>query len=211
MDYAARLASLLADDGRWVPPQPRSAATMVLLRDGHVLLLRRSASMPFAPGMHVFPGGGVDVADLRTDDPPRVCAIRETREEVSIAVDDCVLIDRWITPEVETRRYDVWFYLAQTNEAGILSTSEADEMMWVEPQVALQRFARNELPMLRPTVELLRGVADGRYEHPTVIHPKLPRLRADGRWDVVDASSGDVIQAGVDGPQQAETDGEALA
>lgn len=46
---------------------PVPAATVVLLRDGRagleVLLTRRPASMAFAPDMHVFPGGRVDVGD----------------------------------------------------------------------------------------------------------------------------------------------------
>lgn len=45
----------------------RDAATIVLLRDGEpgleAYLLRRVASMAFAAGMHVFPGGRVDPAD----------------------------------------------------------------------------------------------------------------------------------------------------
>jgi 8-oxo-dGTP pyrophosphatase MutT (NUDIX family) len=50
----------------------RHAATVVLLRDGRsgleVYLLRRLASMAFAAGMHVFPGGSVDERD--SDPPP---------------------------------------------------------------------------------------------------------------------------------------------
>jgi 8-oxo-dGTP pyrophosphatase MutT (NUDIX family) len=46
----------------------RDAATVVLLRDGgtaglEVYLLRRTGSMAFAAGMHVFPGGSVDPRD----------------------------------------------------------------------------------------------------------------------------------------------------
>ena len=46
---------------------PRHAATVVLLRDAaagpEVYLLRRAATMAFAAGMHVFPGGSVDPRD----------------------------------------------------------------------------------------------------------------------------------------------------
>ena len=45
----------------------RDAATVVVVRDGEsgieAYLLRRQSSMAFAPGMYVFPGGGVDEAD----------------------------------------------------------------------------------------------------------------------------------------------------
>ncbi|TNC22949.1 NUDIX hydrolase [Amycolatopsis alkalitolerans] len=54
-----------------VPPEqpavPRDAATVILLRDTdeglEVFLQRRVAAMAFAPGVTVFPGGGVDERD----------------------------------------------------------------------------------------------------------------------------------------------------
>ncbi|WP_235736907.1 NUDIX hydrolase [Nocardioides alcanivorans] len=56
------------------PAAPRSAATVVLLRDGDgqpggldVYLLRRHVGMAFAAGMSVFPGGGVDARDSELD------------------------------------------------------------------------------------------------------------------------------------------------
>ena len=55
-------------DGSAVPAEPRNAATVVLLRQSgagpEVYLLRRQASMAFAGGMCVFPGGGVDPRDF---------------------------------------------------------------------------------------------------------------------------------------------------
>ncbi len=55
------------ETGEAVPAEPRHAATVVLLREGHVgpevYLLRRQTSMAFAGGMCVFPGGGVDPRD----------------------------------------------------------------------------------------------------------------------------------------------------
>ncbi|MFF2524064.1 NUDIX hydrolase [Streptomyces liangshanensis] len=74
-------------NGQWYPPEwperiralaageitavtPRRAATVMLLRDDHaglqgpeVHMLRRQASMAFAAGAYVYPGGGVDPRD----------------------------------------------------------------------------------------------------------------------------------------------------
>jgi 8-oxo-dGTP pyrophosphatase MutT (NUDIX family) len=63
---AMRLADLAA--GRLVPPVPRDAATVMVLRTApggslETLMLRRSAAMRVAPGAYVFPGGSVDPAD----------------------------------------------------------------------------------------------------------------------------------------------------
>lgn len=71
--------------------ESRDASTVVVVRDGdeglEAYLLRRQQSMKFAPGMYVFPGGGVDTADASLDvpwagDPPAVWAARfNTTEE----------------------------------------------------------------------------------------------------------------------------------
>ena len=59
------------DAGRVAVPDPRDAATVVIVRAAvagtapgvEVLMLRRTAAMKFAPGAYVFPGGSVDPAD----------------------------------------------------------------------------------------------------------------------------------------------------
>lgn len=91
------------------PVVPRDAATIVLLRDGsqgtETYLLRRQATMAFAPGVHVFPGGTVQESDhlpitwigpaaerwsnllrcdVRTVSALMVAAVRETFEESGI-------------------------------------------------------------------------------------------------------------------------------
>jgi 8-oxo-dGTP pyrophosphatase MutT (NUDIX family) len=97
--------------GELHPAEPRHAATVILLRDGaggpEVYLLRRTASMAFAAGAFVFPGGSVDARDqdladeswvgappsawaktLSCDEPlarSLVCAaVRETFEESGV-------------------------------------------------------------------------------------------------------------------------------
>ncbi|MGA5702056.1 NUDIX hydrolase [Peterkaempfera bronchialis] len=63
--WPARIRALAA--GEYQPPQPRQAATVVLLRDAgpapEAYLLRRRTSMAFAAGMYAFPGGAVDPRD----------------------------------------------------------------------------------------------------------------------------------------------------
>ncbi|WP_326819359.1 NUDIX hydrolase [Streptosporangium sp. NBC_01756] len=61
-EFGERARDILA--GRVKPVPARDAATVVLLREGvEVYLLRRKASMAFAAGAYVFPGGSVDPRD----------------------------------------------------------------------------------------------------------------------------------------------------
>lgn len=220
--FAERARDVLA--GR-VPPVPaRDAATVVVLRERpgvpgsmQVYLLRRKASMAFAAGAYVFPGGSVDPRDADHDiawagpDPARwarvlrsdertarglVCAaVRETFEESGVLLagpradavvedttdweeDRLALIDRslsfaefldrrglvlrtdllrawarWITPRVESRRYDTRFFVAalppgqRTRDVG----GEADRVVWMRPEEALAAAGRGEITLMAPT------------------------------------------------------------
>ena len=205
----------------------RSAATVVLLRDGidglETFLLRRVATMAFAPRMHVFPGGRLDEIDFSTPitlagadpdllamrasaDPGEVralyaCAVRETREEAGIdlgtitcdgalQVDpgELPIIDHWVTPESEPRRYDVRFFAAMvTGDDARLTTTEADEALWIRPGRALSEFADGRMPMLAPTQSVLTWLARFSTASDAVIAggerevlPLLPRRIDDG-------------------------------
>src|SRR4029077_8434536 len=93
---------------------PRPAAPLGLPRPGRdgvsVLLTRRPRTMRFGGDMYVFPGGGVDEADL----DHAAAAVRETREETGIDVDPTTLIPltRWVTPPGLPSRYDTRFFAA---------------------------------------------------------------------------------------------------
>ena len=105
------------------PSEPRPAASVVLLRRGgkhadralEVLLLKRTEEAKFMPGVWVFPGGAVDDGDGDDEARFKACAVRELEEEAGIALaadEELVLFSRWITPEVISRRFDAWFFLA---------------------------------------------------------------------------------------------------
>jgi 8-oxo-dGTP pyrophosphatase MutT (NUDIX family) len=262
-------ARLLAQGGPWEPPQCRDATTIVLLRDGtaglEVLLMRRPDSMAFAPGMHVFPGGRVDLdqdsqptvrGTVRTGawtDPALaraliVAGIRETFEEagVLLAVDRSgrpatrdaswaadrrasetaggfpsvlrrrrlhiqadllVPIAHWITPEVETRRFDTRF-LAAALPAGQdvqAHATETDSAHWVGPADALAEHRRGGLAMLPPTVAVLADLAGRRsvgdalnWARSREVVPLMPRAQMAGEdltWVLVHAYTGEVLSA----------------
>jgi 8-oxo-dGTP pyrophosphatase MutT (NUDIX family) len=153
------------------PALPRPSASVVLLRRGgkhqdralEVLLLKRSEQAKFMPGVWVFPGGGVDAADGEGDAAYRACAVRELEEEAGIALaadEELVLFSRWITPEVVSRRFDAWFFLALAPahtppEPDGVETTEAG---WFEPRAALDAHASGDLALAFPTISQLTSL-----------------------------------------------------
>lgn len=216
MDLRSRLTSIARGDGAWIPPDAIPAASIVLTRDGEILMMRRVDTMAFAPRMHVFPGGRVEDADMAASDPYLACAIREAQEEVGISVQgDARFIDHWITPEFESRRFDVRFFHAEVQTVGGLNTTEADEVMWLTPERAIVEHERGNMPMLRPTVEvliLMKRVFAGEIVTDDVV-PKLPRPRDESgvlAWDIVHGDTGVVLARNIAGPDYAEVEGVAV-
>ena len=101
----------------------------------------------FFPGALVFPGGMVDAGDRAEGDPGdmqfRRCAIRETFEEVGIALaggpDALVPFAHWITPVRSPKRYDTLFYLARAplDQQHRHDGREAVDAFWIAPETVL--------------------------------------------------------------------------
>jgi 8-oxo-dGTP pyrophosphatase MutT (NUDIX family) len=172
------------------------AASVVLLRDREIgletYLLHRHARMPFAPSTVVFPGGRVDPADHDDPDPIgpnsiRRCAIRETAEETGVVLAEVDLHPwaHWITPEIEPRRYDTWFFVAVMPadlEAADIS-GETDRAEWSSSQDALAAERSGEIKLLPPTMSILIELADLasvdnviKHAKDRVIEPVLPSV-----------------------------------
>ena len=196
----------------------RPASTVVLLRPGNpfdVFLVRRSDSIAFMGGAHVFPGGRVDAADHRDDilsladgvadaalrmpdlgsavaTAHYVAALRELFEEAGVLLarpSECIVTDRlerhrrdllsgattfatvvsserlrlafdalayfahWVTPEIETRRFDTRFFLARAPEGQIPVHDERETIHseWLGPLEALERCRTGDISLPPPT------------------------------------------------------------
>lgn len=220
MQHVDRLRSVALGDGAWAIPATVPAATVVLVRDAsdgiEALLMRRPATMRFAPGMWVFPGGALDAGE-----DARAAAVRETAEEIGIALDAGALVDldHWVTPEVESRRFDVRFLLARCPDhaEARLSEAEADELRWLAPQTALDAFEAGDLPILRPTsavLRLLAGYSDvdraltAARDRTIVRRMPRPVLVGDTlQWHVVDVDRDEVLESGIPMRHAWETEG----
>jgi 8-oxo-dGTP pyrophosphatase MutT (NUDIX family) len=158
------------------PATPRPAASIVLLRRGgkhsqralEVLLLKRSESAAFMPGVWVFAGGSVDPVDGDGPEGYRACARRELLEEAGIELppdEELVPFTRWITPEVVSRRFDAWFFLAlaPAHSPPKVDGSEIIEGRWFEPAAALAAEEAGEMGLAFPTRTQIGWLA----QHPT--------------------------------------------
>jgi 8-oxo-dGTP pyrophosphatase MutT (NUDIX family) len=175
---------------------PRPAASVVLLRRGgrhsdralEVLLLKRTESAKFMPGVWVFPGGAVDPDDGEGEAAYRACAARELAEEAGIelpADEELVLFSRWVTPEVVSRRFDAWFFLAlaPAHTPPKPDGVETTDAGWFEPRAALEANAAGEMALAFPTVKQLESLLAHRTAEEAIaahrgreVEPILPKV-----------------------------------
>jgi 8-oxo-dGTP pyrophosphatase MutT (NUDIX family) len=215
-DLTARIDAVARGDrAAWTPPPVRSAATVALVRGGlegvQVYLMRRVRTMVFAPTMHVFPGGAVEPADgpVASEQGFRAAAVREVEEETGLRLaDPSVLVPfaRWVTPEVELRRYDTAFFAAEAPPGATpeLTGTEASHSEWLTPEAALARNTAGQLAMLPPTIAALHQLSG--YTDTTALLAgvaRLPRpmlmpvpVLVDGglAWTLHDLDSGQVLR-----------------
>jgi 8-oxo-dGTP pyrophosphatase MutT (NUDIX family) len=156
----------------WTPQSvvaiARPAASVVLLRSAastvETYLLHRHARMAFAASMVVFPGGGLDPADESANDPIRRCAVRETEEETGVRLesDALRLWAHWVTPVIEPRRYDTYFFLAELpqGEQADDRSGETNRAEWSTPQAALDAERAGQIALMPPTLSILVELAE---------------------------------------------------
>lgn len=143
-------------------------------------MVRRNDRVAFMAGSYVFPGGRVDEGDR----PPaglrlapavfhdltaaeeaayRMAAVRELEEEANVylTVDDLCPFAHWVTPEIETRRYDTRFFLARMpkDQQAKHDEGETTALDWLSPREAIARFERRELLLPPPTWTTIRQLA----------------------------------------------------
>jgi 8-oxo-dGTP pyrophosphatase MutT (NUDIX family) len=147
-------------------------------------MVKRNDKVAFMAGAYVFPGGRVDDEDIslaaelsppagasRFADldagqelPYRVAAVRELEEEAGLRVapDELIAVAHWVTPEVETRRYDTRFYVTRMpdGQEPRHEQGETTEFIWVTPVEAIARCRRDEIMLPPPTWTTLRRLAD---------------------------------------------------
>ncbi|MBC7803685.1 MAG: NUDIX hydrolase [Candidatus Parcubacteria bacterium] len=145
------------------PSQPRDAATVVVLRDAgrgiELYLVKRSRTVDFMAGAHVFPGGRLDEADGSME----ACAVRETFEEAGLRLDAAALVPwvRWVTPEISPKRFDARFFLTRMPEGQEpkVDGHEATEGLWISPAAALEQWMSGQMQLAPATAKSIDVLA----------------------------------------------------
>ena len=150
-----------------------------------VFMIERSGGSKFMGGAYVFPGGRVeddDAAQITNLAPQEASALfpdrisgdaalaflgaarRELREESLVDLPphtEILPFAHWITPPVEMRRFDTWFFVAllPPGVAPGHDDREAVSSRWVDPRRAFDADGRPRLLLPPPTYHSLWDLA----------------------------------------------------
>jgi 8-oxo-dGTP diphosphatase len=107
-----------------------TARAVILDEQGHMLIVRRSATDPFHPGTWDIPGGQVEHGE-----DVQAAATRETQEEVGLALLRPVLL--FATSDMRGDVSKSWlFYTARLDSKNgeVVLSDEHDEYKWIRPE-----------------------------------------------------------------------------
>ena len=83
--------------------------------------------------------------------------------ELYLDANDFTFVGRWVTPPFNARRFDTWFFLVNcpAKQEPYLTAGELDAGEWITASEAYQRWMRDEVVAVPPTLHALRTLANG--------------------------------------------------
>ncbi len=126
-------------------------AGVLLARDAHgsIVPIEGEAAVRFDP--------------LRLGLTHRTLALRDVvdRERLRLALDALAPIAHWVTPEIETKRFDTRFFvaLAPDRQAAAHDAHETTDGVWMRPADALASCRRGAIALPPPTWTTLRRLS----------------------------------------------------
>lgn len=150
----------------------------------------------------------VDLGQARTAVESRDLPLAQLLAEhgCALATDRLHPWARWVTPAIERRRYDTWFFVV-TLPPGVDAasvSSEAETAGWFPAQDVLDAQARGDSLVLPPTRAVLEGLIDAGSVAEVIaraparslapVHPELRRT-AEGGIEVVALGKAYLVQA----------------
>jgi len=82
------------------------------------------------------------------------------QEKIRFALDLLVPFAHWITPEIESKRFDTRFFLAQLpdSQAPVHDNQELVESRWITPEEALKLHRGKEILLMPPTLKIMEDL-----------------------------------------------------
>lgn len=175
--------------GQTPPAVPRNAATVVVLRDApaggtEAYLLRRVATMAFAAGMYVFPGGSVDPQDA---DGHHGWAGPEPAQWAGLLAADAALSRALVCAAVRETFEESGVLLAGPSEHEVVDASGPE---WEAERVALEAREQSLSQLLERRELVLRADLLRPWAH--WITPEAEPKRFDTRFFVAALPAGQV-------------------
>lgn len=83
-------------------------------------------------------------------------------QSLTLATDEILYFSHWITPEVAPVRFNTRFFLAKLplGQHVDTQTNEVVSSCWIQPRVALRKYATKAWQMILPTLTTLRMICD---------------------------------------------------
>ena len=116
-------------------------------------------------------------------------------EDLKLNMLNIAPFSHWITPNIETKRFDTRFFIAHlpNNQIEKHDGTELTHSVWINPKEALEKAFNGEMPMIMPTIKNLQKCENYnscaellKYQHQlssSDIPPILPKFfKKDGRW-----------------------------
>ena len=83
--------------------------------------------------------------------------------ELYLDANDFTYVGRWVTPPFNARRFDTWFFLVNCPEKQepYLTTGELEDGEWITAEAAYERWLRDQVVAVPPTLHALTTIAGG--------------------------------------------------
>ncbi len=153
---AARLADLSPQEALGY----HIAALRELFEESGVLLARTADDGP----LHAFPPDlDARLADARRALAGRTATFGSIVQDAGLrlAPDLLAPLSHWVTPDIESRRFDTRFFLARVppGQVPVHDSTETTDSEWMTPAHAVERHQRNDIWLPPPTWTTIRELA----------------------------------------------------